>query len=644
MKKIAISTSLFGFDSAKQAFWLSLPGFPLLRFRPGYIWDEAPLQTMPWKPSPKVPGEWRARNKHGAWTLRLLALEESQVEISLVCRPSRRPRRLSLHPFFLEGFSIDHVLTHGQKMGGCESYVAQPQKSRSLESYSFAALTRGEHTLQISFPLQLKEISKLAGRLVGKRVNELTASTQFDAPRRKILKAVPVTLAASSEPHEQLETWADTQANGSALIEVPPESGWNSWDYYRWTISEEEVLKNAEFIASDPVLSRHVRRIIVDDGWQYCYGEWESNFLFPSGMENLAKRLTKMGFTPGLWFAPTIVEPHSRLAQIAPELLVRSPSDIPCLAFSCMERKGFLLDPTHPRVQAWWEELFRRYAGYGFRSFKLDFLSSTVPARKFFDPRTAPGDLMRSIVEPIRHAVGPDVRLLGCNFGFEGGRGLVDDVRVSGDIHANWRAVKDNAVSVAARFWAHRRLWVNDPDFTLCRGEETSNDPHLHRLKPLLPFVKPDETQTHLAEGLPYMSSLVDFKECEAEVMLSLVIASGGAMNLSDNLPMLNAVGLRLLRKAVQAEKGNAAIPLDLFKEALPAYWIQKLDSGTHRILLINWTDAKAELSLDIERLNVPKRNLKNFWSGKPLTISQGRLVVELSPHSCLLGEARSAT
>lgn len=630
----------FGFDPVKKSFWLRLPGFPLLRFQPRYLWEDAAPQTLPWKPSPKTQTEWLAKNKEGAWTLRLSAPEEAQVEVSLTCRPSRKPRRIELQPLVLESFSIDHVLTNGARAGGCHPYLAQPGKSQSLESYFVTALTRKARTLQISSPLAQKEITKLTGKLVGKRVKDLAVSTLFENPRRQILPAAPVTVSTSTDPHVQMTSWVVTQTNDAPLIDVPQESGWNSWDYYRWTITEEEVLQNAEFIASDPVLSRHVRRIIVDDGWQYCYGEWEPNPLFPSGMKKLASRLTKMGFAPGLWFAPTIAELHSRFAQIAPELLACAPSGDPCLAYDCMERKGFLLDPTHPRVRAWWDELFRRYAGYGYQYFKLDFLHRTIPARKFFDPQTKPGDLMRAIIEPIRQAVGPDVRLLGCNYSLNGGRGLVDDVRITGDIHARWEAVKVNAIGVAARFWAHRRLWINDPDFALCRGDETSNDPHLHRLKALLPFVKPDETKTDMAEGLPYMSSLVDIKEREAEVLLSLVIASGGAMNLSDNLPGLNAAGLRLLRKAVQAEKGNAAIPLDLFKVEIPVYWIQKLDSGCHRVLFINWTETKAEFSLDLAARNVPTQKLKNFWTGKPLKTAQGRLTAELEPHSCLLGES----
>jgi len=296
-----------------------------------------------------------------------------------------------------------------------------------------------------------------------------------------------------------------------------------------------------------------------------------------------------------------------------------------------------VLDPTHPLVRSWWEELFRRYAEYGYRYFKLDFLAWTVPARRFHQASVGPGELMRHIIEPIRRGIGPQSRILGCNFTLDGGAGLVDDVRISADIHARWASIKENVSAVAARFWAHERFWINDPDFTLCRGQETANDPDLHQLKPLLPFVRPEDTNPG---GMNYLDSLVDLSRSEAEVLLSLVITSGGAMNLSDNLPRLNAVGLELLRKAVQAEKGTAAIPLDLFQSKYPAYWVQKLASGVHRVLLINWEDEARDLELDLARANVPHANLVNFWTRESVSVKSGRLSLNLAPHTCLLTES----
>ncbi|HRJ73169.1 MAG TPA: hypothetical protein PLS03_13180 [Terrimicrobiaceae bacterium] len=633
--------SSFGIDVGNQSFWVVCPGFPRLRFSVRAALDGRPVRLAAWKPAGSRGGGTRflARTKEGTWELCFSTRAGSPgVQVALAAKLRQPSASVLLEPFVAD-VPAGHVLTHGRKMGGCDLRFVGADADFPVESHFLVALTHKGTTLQLSHPLEQDHLSRFSGRASRGKIRELTASTLIAPNRSRSVVSAPVTLAASVQGHDLIGEWADAQAGGREPVAVPQESGWNSWDYYRWTITEEEVCRNAEFIASDPVLSRHIKRIMVDDGWQYCYGEWEPNPLFPSGMQRLSRTLRRMGFTPGLWFAPTIAEPHARIAQLQPETLATGASGFPCLAFSCMERKGFLLDPTHPFVRAWWDGIFRRYAGYGYRYFKLDFLAWTVKARKFHDPAARPGALMRRIMEPIRQAVGPHSRILGCNYNLEDPSGWVDDVRVSGDIHACWRCVKENAASIAVRYWAHERFWVNDPDFTLCRGEETSEDPDLHRLKAMLPFVRPDDTNPR---GIDYLDSLVDLGRRQAEVLISLVITSGGAMNLSDNLPRLNAAGLGMLRKAVSAEKGAAAVPLDLFTSEHPSTWIQKLASGLHRILLVNWEDRPRLVSVDLAALNVPRRVVRNFWSDESVPVRQGRLSVKLPARSCLLAESRN--
>lgn len=633
----------FGFETASGNFWIDTPGFSRLIFSPFAEVDGKAVTKLRWKSSATRKNEWTARNGQGVWKLRLKnAPANFQVEAVLECRLPKLPQEVRLMPIRFEKFSADHVVLHGRKMGSCHSHVLGRGTKVELPSNFLIAVTKGATTLQLSHPLVQGDISTFSGQAVGKQVEDLSAVTLFAPCKSKTLRSAPVTINASRQGHDLMINWAEAQVGDRPLQPAPQESGWNSWDYYRWTITEDEVYKNAELIASDAVLSKHIKRIIVDDGWQYCYGEWEANHMFPSGMQKLARNLNKMGFESGLWFAPTIAELHSFMAQLHPEILTVGAAGIPCCAFNCMERKGFLLDPTHPKVQAYWDELFRRYAGYGYRYFKLDFLAWTVKARTFTDPKAEPGQLMRYIIDPIRKAVGSKSRILGCNFSFDGGLGLADDVRISSDIHANWGAIKENVSAIAARFWAHQRFWNNDPDFALCRGEETSNDPNLHQLKPALPWVRPENPNPRHEAGFEYMSSLVDMTKKEAEILLSLVITAGGAMNLSDNLPRLNAAGLRLLRKAVQAEKGNAAVPLDLFRAQYPEYWVQKLSSGTHRVLLINWSERSKTLQLDLAKLNVPFGKIRNFWTNEAVVVKGGKLSVTLAPHSCLLTESKS--
>ena len=74
-----------------------------------------------------------------------------------------------------------------------------------------------------------------------------------------------------------------------------------------WSITSEDVLANADFFAREPVFCRYIKRIVLDDGWMNCCGEWEPNSRFKD-MPDLVKELKKMNFSAGLWFAPVIAE------------------------------------------------------------------------------------------------------------------------------------------------------------------------------------------------------------------------------------------------------------------------------------------------------------------------------------------------
>ena len=172
---------------------------------------------------------------------------------------------------------------------------------------------------------------------------------------------------------------------------------------------------------------------------------------------------------------------------------------------------------------------------------------------------------------------------------------------------------------------------MNDPDFALCRAFDTSNDPNLTRLQPSLVFIEPESTDVNH----PGLFRLVDIHRAQAEVLLSLVIAAGGAVNLSDRMPLLNESGLDLARRTVSAESGDAAVPLDLFVNPLPKYWIQKV-GGARRVLLINWEDSPAELTLNLEKNGLSCRKAVNFWNDREIPVRNGSISAELAPRSCL--------
>ena len=159
----------------------------------------------------------------------------------------------------------------------------------------------------------------------------------------------------------------------------------------------------------------------------------------------------------------------------------------------------------------------------------------------------------------------------------------------------------------------------------------------MNLLQALHVFIKPDD---------PYrpdkVHNLATFKEGEPEVLLSIAIISGGVINLSDKMTLLNGKGLDLCRKTVCAEPGEGGVALDLFSSELPAEFVQKFKSGI-RLLAINWDDcANQTFTFDLAKCGISE-NMKasDFWSGKSLACDGKYLQFELAPHTCRLIEFR---
>ena len=582
-----------------------------------------------WKKDEK--GLFRAVTPHGVFLLEIQTFPGG-VKLCPAWEPNgANPEKVKFSPLVIGEYKADHAFFCGEKMGGCLASQFPLEQERTFEGRYYSAVTCHGVTCMMTTPLVQSYDNLFRGKGSGNAVKEWRVDFELrhnDLPSR--VEFDPVTLQWGSGV-EILEEYGTKNAAIRQDFSNPPEYGWNSWDYYRWTITEEEVLKNAEFIAADPVLKQHVKRIIIDDGWQYCYGEWEANPYFPSGMKKLAEKIRDLGFKPGLWLAPSIVEPQSRIAQWDYDMLACSEGGQPCMDYECMERRGFLLDPTREKSRKFLTELFDRYAGMGYEYFKLDFLAATMKAARFHDRSVPRCKILPLLLDAICRGVDSRAEILGCNYPFYNGNRFVRAVRVGGDIHSRWDSIKHNTLSVAGLFWANKRLWINDPDFAVCRNQETSSDPDLQRLKAC--YVSCRITDPFNKD---YEYVLADAAYQEQQVLLSLVLMTGGAVNLSDNMRLLNEKGLFLARKTVSAESGYNGKPLDLFERVLPMYWVQSLPSGGGRVLVINWSDTVSEIPVDWRKLAPSARKVCDFWSETEEAIPER---ITLAPHSCKLWE-----
>ncbi|MEJ2359432.1 MAG: alpha-galactosidase, partial [Deinococcales bacterium] len=240
-------------------------------------------------------------------------------------------------------------------------------------------------------------------------------------------------------------------ARDPAREPAPAPRLWSSWYGFYRAISEaalHEVLEGLRGLPFDAVQ--------VDDGWQRAIGDWEANDAFPSGMQALAGRIAAAGFTPGLWLAPFIVRPYSRLCDEHPGWLLRDEDGVPVPAGVNWGGPFYALDTTHPEVEAWLGETLRRVRSWGFELLKLDFVyAAALPGARH---RPVPRErAYRQALGLAREAIGDEAYLLACGAPILPSLGLADALRIGPDTAPYW----DNE---------DRRRWLHDPTGPAARG------------------------------------------------------------------------------------------------------------------------------------------------------------------------------
>ncbi len=348
-----------------------------------------------------------------------------------------------------------------------------------------------------------------------------------------------VMLNVAPDPYTALETYAEAmgkigKARTHSLI-----NGWCDWFCAFESISEAEVLYNAEF-AARALRPFGLEYFQVDEGFQKWHGDWEGNAKFPHGMKWLADRLRALGLRPGLWLAPyTISETTDVCLTHRDWLLTRAdgtPKRVgpwPSEDSEWAKREfpwRFGLDITHPGAAAWLHDLFATVAKtWGYEMIKIDFVDwSLLSADRYRDPSVSRAAAYRRGVEIMRGAMGPDCHLLDCGPG-PVSVGMLDSMRIELDQPpVRWKQYFVNSASsapaAAKRYYFHKRAWINDADH-VCLA------------------------------NLPLL---------QAQAAASLIALSGGNTMSGDRLPDLDLVRLEILKK-IFPSYGAAARPVDLF-------------------------------------------------------------------------------
>ncbi|GAA4001274.1 alpha-galactosidase [Deinococcus rubellus] len=301
---------------------------------------------------------------------------------------------------------------------------------------------------------------------------------------------------------------------------------WCSWYSYFRSVTLANMLDNAR-LAREHDLPFDVFQL--DDGFQADLGDWfEASEHFGGHARDLPAELKKLGFRAGLWLAPFLVGPKSKLFAQHPEWLLKNDVGEPLLFGDNWGGAYAALDTTHPEVLTWLRELAATCREWGYDYLKVDFLYAAAHPGVRHDPSVGRAGAYRLGIEALRGGLGNDGFLLGCGAPLSGSIGVVDAMRTGPDVAPYWddsaRRVllgdgsvpcTRSALHTALSRWYQHAWYQPDPDVMIARRE------------------------------LSLLSS------DERGALLGLLDVIGGLRASSDPVAMLDERGLTLLRESL---------------------------------------------------------------------------------------------
>lgn len=336
------------------------------------------------------------------------------------------------------------------------------------------------------------------------------------------------------DPSPLLERWAATLAEiGRARATAPYQVGWCSWYHYFHDVSEADLRANLALAGDWPF-----DVFQLDDGYQSAIGDWlTTNDRFPTPIDGLASVIAAEGRTPGIWLAPFVASPFSRVAAEHPAWFAsHEPTGTPLVGVYNEAWGGAVhtLDTTNPEVLERIEDVARALVEAGYPYLKLDFTYAPSLPGTYRDPSQTPAQRVRAGFDAVRRGAGPDAFLLGCGAPLGASVGAVDGMRIGADVGPWWHAPASAQRAVAheggepstvnawrntlSRSFMHRRLWINDPDCLMLRTDKTELDREQVRAWALAVGV---------SGGMALVSDDLSLLGAEARALLDEVISLG---------------------------------------------------------------------------------------------------------------------
>ena len=426
---------------------------------------------------------------------------------------------------------------------------------------------------------------------------------------------------------------------------------WNSWTNYYYMVTEDEVIKNVDWIVEN-FNDYGLEYVVIDDGPERGeQGEhyWTSNWskeTFPHGGKWLAEYIRSNGLTPGLWVVPNV---YAGALDDHPEWYLRDSDGKHIMVYNTPA-----LDYTHPEVLGFLTQMFSTLKDWGFEYYKFDAefaLTEYIPnvdRDKLYDKNISQIEAYWKRLEVIRKAVGKETFLEGCPGGTPlQGIGYFNSYFNGDDIYNSWKGMYPFFLSINAN------LFLNHIACYLMPGEGICVSPKMDIEKARTVY---NPEFIRVASSRETDISSVGTTMSEARTIVTYATLSGTPYSFADRLPDLPAERIDLLKKSLPTlpivpmdlfSRGGYS-SWDLFEEFSPETYIHNFPriidlkintaSGKYDVVAVtNWTNKTesreisfdGNLGLDLERSYL----VFDFWNQEFLGMFKKPIELDIEPH-----------
>jgi len=359
-----------------------------------------------------------------------------------------------------------------------------------------------------------------------------------------------VLLMPGKEPNEMMHDYADRIGDYYGVKKPGgyPPSVFLTWYYKAILYSEKDLEEDLDYLKEN---NFPFDVFLIDECWNQGWGDWYPNEKWPSGMKAASDKIGSLGLTPGIWTAPYLVAPETKLAFKHPEWLLRK-RDGSLAMFYMMGRNHYILDLTYPGVTDFIERMYHRLTyNWGFTFHKLDFLRAVFTEENvsFYDKTATRLEAYERGLMAVRRGIGSDLYLSVCGGHYGGSLGIANTQRSGSDVRSKWddppavQRIKQNIL----RTWMGR-LWHPGADAMMVRRRSTPAIDHPRFGKLSIGMFNDDEAVT---------------------VAVNQYIA-GGMMCFTENFSDIDE-DRKELYKHVIPSINSPSIPIDFFAKNCPS-------------------------------------------------------------------------